>query len=171
MFRKTRRLLALALLFAPIDLLAQDVTGLYSLSATQNPGQNDCTWSGSLELNQTGGNPGSFTGSGAANLAIGGSPCADFQGTATGTINGSALDFGIGVGALGTVVFNGTVAADGSITGSWSGFTTFSGTWVATPLQSEPVPIFSWPLLLLLLAMIGGFGAFRYKNQIVKALK
>ena len=93
MFRKTRRLLALALLFAPIDLLAQDVTGLYSLSATQNPGQNDCTWSGSLELNQTGGNPGSFTGSGAANLAIGGSPCADFQGTATGTINGSALDF------------------------------------------------------------------------------
>lgn len=165
MIKVLGRISTLFILLAPITVWAQDLTGFYRLDAVQDAGQNDCVWSGTLQLTQSGGNPGTFVGSGSALLAVGSAPCADFTGTATGNINGSTLDFGIGVGGLGTVVFNGSVAGDGSLSGSWAGFATFTGTWSATPVDSTPVPVLPWPMLSVLLAVIGGIGALRIRRS------
>lgn len=138
---------------------AQDVTGRYRLDASQDPGFGDCVWTGTLELVQTGGNPGSFSGPGAVTLVTG-VGCVDFSGTANGTITGATLDFGIGAGALGTVVFNGSLAMDGVITGAWAGLGV-TGTWSATPVSATAVPVLPLPALILLLAAIGVTGAVR----------
>jgi len=123
-----------ALLFAIFSssaLFAQDITGDYNLSASENPGGSNCTWSGTLSLTQPGGtNPGSFTGTGTANVVSG--ACLNFSGSVSGNISGSTLDFGVGVGGGGSIAFDGSVAA-GELSGSWSGLG-LAGTWTASPV-------------------------------------
>lgn len=141
---------------------AQDVTGRYRLDAAQDPGATDCVWTGTLQLTQSGGNPGTFSGPGSVRL-VSGSGCVDFAGTATGTINGSTLDFGIGAGPLGTIIFNGTLAMDGSISGAWAGLGV-TGTWSATPVSASSIPVLPIPALLLLITAIAAAGALRLRS-------
>ena len=120
-------------IFSSTALFAQDISGDYSLSASGNPGA--CVWSGELSLTQSGGNPGTFVGTASANVVSG--PCISFSGSVSGNINGSTLDFGVGVGGGGTVAFDGTVTG-GNLSGTWSGFNA-AGTWSASPVAG-PAP-------------------------------
>lgn len=120
-------------IFSSTALFAQDISGDYSLSASGNPGA--CVWSGELSLTQSGGNPGTFVGTASANVVSG--PCISFSGSVSGNINGSTLDFGVGVGGGGSVAFDGTVTG-GNLSGTWSGFNA-AGTWSASPVAA-PTP-------------------------------
>lgn len=163
MYKLSKPLLGIVLLFLATASWAQDVTGRYRLDAAQDMGFDDCVWTGSLEWTQTGGNPGSFTGPGSATLISGGGFCSDFSGAANGTITGSTLDFGIAAGPLGTVVFNGTLAMDGSVSGAWAGLGV-TGTWSATPVSATAVPTLPIPVLILLAGAMGGIGASRISS-------
>ena len=120
-------------IFSSTALFAQDISGNYSLSASGNPGA--CVWSGQLSLTQSGGNPGTFVGTASADVVSG--SCISFSGSVSGNINGSTLDFGVGVGGGGTVAFDGTVTG-GNLSGNWSGFNA-AGTWSALPVAG-PAP-------------------------------
>ena len=71
-------ILFLCALFSSATLYAQEVTGSYTLSISQNPGASDCVWAGDLDLIQSGGNPGTFTGTAAVTIVSG--PCPGFSG-------------------------------------------------------------------------------------------
>ena len=134
--------------FLALPVAAQDISGSYTLDVAQDPGADDCVWAGTLTLNQSGGNPGTFTGTGDVDVTAG--PCVDFTGTVTGSINGSALTIGVGTGGLGTVNFTGTVTSADSIGGSWSGLG-LTGTWSASRTGSgsaDPVPAMSAPWIV-----------------------
>ena len=62
-----RLMAVLALLFSA-STLGQDISGNYRLDVQQDPGASDCVWSGALQMTQTGGNPGTFNGTGSANV-------------------------------------------------------------------------------------------------------
>lgn len=152
-------LLLTALLFSTAAL-SQDISGDYTLDVIQDPGFQDCVWSGNLALTQTGGNPGSFSGSASVSIVSG--PCPDIAGSVSGTINGSALSIGVAVGGLGNATFTGSVAGPGSLSGTWSGLGV-TGTWsaaeVAAPVpapNATAVPVLPlWGLLLLPLILVG----------------
>lgn len=149
-------LLAVLSLFSATTY-AQDVTGNYDLTVEQDPGADDCVWSGNLNLVQSGGNPGMFTGSASVTVVSGGITCAPFSGNVTGTINGMVLTIGVGVGALGTVTFNGNVMGN-NVGGAWSGLGV-TGTWngvAAAASNAIPTaPIWALALMAGLLVLIG----------------
>tara|TARA_R110001592_G_scaffold363398_1_gene687914 strand:- start:1840 stop:2367 length:528 start_codon:yes stop_codon:yes gene_type:complete len=128
-----------ALLFAVLlstTLYAQDISGDYTLTANESPGGDNCAWSGELTLTQSGGNPGTFAGTGTANVVSG--PCLNFSGSLSGNIDGSTLDFGVAVGGGGSVDFDGSLSG-ANLSGNWSGLG-LAGTWSAIPVVVPPPP-------------------------------
>lgn len=159
-------ILFLCTLFSSATLYAQEVTGSYTLSISQNPGANDCEWAGDLDLIQSGGNPGTFTGTAAVTVVSG--PCVDFSGEVSGTISGSALEIGVAVSGLGNATFSGTVTGPNNLEGTWSGLG-ITGIWSAVRVAGVPegvtaVPTLPQWTLLLLIALIAGF-TLRYSNR------
>lgn len=162
------------LIFAALlssSLQAQDITGDYILDIRQDPGAADCIWDGDLNIVQTGGNPGSFSGTADVTLVSG--ACIGFSGVLTGTINGSALTIGVGLSGLGTATFSGSVVNADRIAGTWAGLG-LTGTWAAdrvpvvapptpTPNDNAPDPtaVPALPIggLILLSLLIAGIGA------------
>ena len=122
-------------IFLSSALFAQDITGEYNLSASENPGGSNCTWAGQLTLTQSGGNPGTFVGTATANVVSG--PCLNFSGSVSGNVDGSTLDFGVGVGGGGSISFGGSVVA-GNLSGNWTGLGQ-TGIWSASPVAA-PAP-------------------------------
>ena len=165
MIKALSSLVFLWAIFSSSAPYAQDVSGIYTLSVSQNPGADDCVWAGDLELVQSSGNPGPF--SGTASLSPVSGPCPGFSGGITGTINGSALTIGVGVSGLGTATFSGSVTGPGSLGGTWSGLG-LTGIWsavlAATPMGAAAIPTLPQWALLLLIALIVGF-AFRYSQR------
>ncbi len=154
-----RGVLLLGALLFSAAALSQDISGNYTLNVSQNPGAQDCVWSGDLALNQSGGNPGSF--SGTADVSVTNGPCPDIDGAISGTINGTALSIGVAVGGLGNATFTGSVTGPGALSGTWSGLG-ITGTWSATaaaapaPSEASPVPVMpAWALLLLAVLVCG----------------
>ncbi len=150
-------LAAFTLCLVAVPALSQDITGVYDLTVAQDPGADDCIWEGSLNLVQSGGNPGSFTGSAAVTLVSGGGLCTDFAGTVSGSISGSTLTIGVGVSGLGTATFTGSVIGPEDIAGSWSGLG-LTGTWSASRASASAIPATpAWALagLTLLIAWFG----------------
>ena len=160
--------IAFSVLASPLTL-AQDISGNYTLDISQDPGADDCVWEGDLTLNQTGGNPGSFSGSAAVTVVSG--PCFPFSGTVTGTINGTVLDIGVGVSGLGTAVFTGNVTGSGDLSGTWAGLG-LTGVWSAAREEEREglaaVPTMTtWSLLALMLLMVGV--ALRHRSRFNQA--
>ena len=153
-----RQLLIVCTFLGSASLYAQDVTGDYTLNVSQDPGASDCVWEGDLSLIQSGGNPGTFTGS--ASLSPVSGPCPGFSGTVSGTINGSALEIGVAVGGLGNATFSGTVVGPNDLAGTWSGLG-FTGIWSAVRdvvrNNATEVPTLTQWSLLLLVALVVGF--------------
>tara|TARA_R110001592_G_scaffold357416_1_gene660564 strand:+ start:124248 stop:124760 length:513 start_codon:yes stop_codon:yes gene_type:complete len=159
-------ILFLCALFSSATLYAQEVTGSYTLSISQNPGASDCVWAGDLDLIQSGGNPGTFTGTAAVTIVSG--PCPGFSGEVSGTISGSALEIGVAVSGLGNATFSGTVTGPNDLEGTWSGLG-ITGIWSAVRVASVPDSVTAIPTLpqwalLLLIALIAGF-ALRYSSR------
>lgn len=142
--------------FSSAGVFAQDISGDYILDIRQDPGFDDCIWEGDLNIVQTGGNPGTFTG--AATVTVVSGPCFDFSGTISGTINGSALDIGIGISGLGSATFVGSVVGPNDISGTWSGLGV-TGVWSGTRLTVAPVtaiPTLPVPALAILALLMAG---------------
>ena len=163
-------LLLSALLFSA-TALSQDISGNYTLDVVQNPGAQDCVWSGNLNLAQSGGNPGSFSGSANVNIVSG--PCPNIGGAVSGTINGTTLSIGVAVSGLGNATFTGNVVGGGNLSGTWSGLGV-TGTWLALPIVAPPpapvataVPVLPlWGLLLLPLFIVGLAARMGFKRRV-----
>lgn len=86
MLRLSKLIAGIIVLLFAAGSWAQDVTGQYRLNVNQDPGFDDCVWAGTLQLKQTGGNPGSFTGPGEVSVCDVNSCSALAR---TGPVNGS----------------------------------------------------------------------------------
>lgn len=137
---------------------AQDITGDYALTVSQDPGADDCVWEGNLNLVQSGGNPGTFTGAASVAIVSGPGPCSGFSGSVTGSITGSTLTIGVGISGLGTATFTGAVVGPDDLSGTWSGLG-LTGTWSAARLPAShavpAAPLWALAGMSLLLLLFG----------------
>lgn len=139
-------------LAAPAE--AVDVNGIYQLSVVDVV--DHCTYAGQLVVSQSGS---SFSGSVSMMLVNGPGCPSSLSGSASGTLMGNTISFGVASGSFGVVTFGGTVSPDGgTMSGNWITGSVPEGTWAAVRLRRSEAPTMSaWCLggLAVLLAWAG----------------
>ncbi len=129
-----------AIAVSPAATRAIDVSGSWTLTVVApNPG---CQFTGQMDVIPQSGS--SFTGSATLTLVPGSNQSCppSFSGTASGSLSGNDIVFGIADLSIGTVNFAGTVAGDGlSASGTWTSTNLGEGTWGAIRVPEQVAAI------------------------------